>query len=235
MTVFSLLWCTSDPGPDFPGSRVSCFCSPGAGQSGRACAVAASGLPLDQWERACPASMRGSGHRPAPHEWGHACPARLAVLAVMAAASLPAWLCLQPGARALRAFSTAVSPTALPGKTGPRECLPRPLRALGEGRGRNIRPVKAAEVEPAPPRGGRGVSAPVPVPVPGPWLAWWESRACGCARCPGVAPFLAAGFCAGASARHQPARPSLLPSLRAPRASVSAPRSPAPAASDCAR
>nr|KAF6374605.1 mitochondrial ribosomal protein S35 [Pipistrellus kuhlii] len=38
----------------------------------------------------------------------------------MAAASLPAWLCLQPGARALRAFSTAVSPTTLPGKAGPR-------------------------------------------------------------------------------------------------------------------
>uniref|UniRef100_A0A8C9ICF9 Mitochondrial ribosomal protein S35 n=1 Tax=Piliocolobus tephrosceles TaxID=591936 RepID=A0A8C9ICF9_9PRIM len=39
-----------------------------------------------------------------------ACPFRLAVLAVMAAAALPAWLSLRSRARTLRAFSTAVSP-----------------------------------------------------------------------------------------------------------------------------
>ncbi|KAF6120428.1 mitochondrial ribosomal protein S35 [Phyllostomus discolor] len=38
----------------------------------------------------------------------------------MAAASFPAWLSLQPGARALRSFSTAVSPTTLAGTPSPR-------------------------------------------------------------------------------------------------------------------
>ncbi|XP_070266599.1 small ribosomal subunit protein mS35 isoform X2 [Myotis yumanensis] len=38
----------------------------------------------------------------------------------MAAALLPAWRCLQPGAGTLRAFSTAVSPTTLPGNPRPR-------------------------------------------------------------------------------------------------------------------
>ncbi|KAM5332905.1 small ribosomal subunit protein mS35 isoform 4-T4 [Glossophaga mutica] len=38
----------------------------------------------------------------------------------MAAASLPAWFCLQPGARSLRAFSTAVSPTTLGRTPSPR-------------------------------------------------------------------------------------------------------------------
>nr|KAF6369682.1 mitochondrial ribosomal protein S35 [Myotis myotis] len=37
----------------------------------------------------------------------------------MAAASLPAWRRLQPGARTLRAFSTAASPTTLPGNPRP--------------------------------------------------------------------------------------------------------------------
>ncbi|ELK33896.1 28S ribosomal protein S35, mitochondrial [Myotis davidii] len=123
----------------------------------------------------------------------------------MAAASLPAWRRLQPGARTLRAFSTAASPTTLPGNPRPRECLPRRLRALGEVRGRNIGPVEAAAVEPAPPGQGRG--------VPGS-AAWRESRACGSARRPGVAPFLAADCCAGASARHEPAPPSRGPALR---------------------
>ncbi|XP_019523563.1 PREDICTED: 28S ribosomal protein S35, mitochondrial [Hipposideros armiger] len=38
----------------------------------------------------------------------------------MAAAVFPAWFTLQPGARTLRAFSTAVSPATLAGRPGPR-------------------------------------------------------------------------------------------------------------------
>lgn len=133
---FFLFWaasCTFDSRAQFADSRVSCFFILGAGQE-----------PVSP-------SLRPQA-RPLGGE--HVCPLRLAVRAAMAAAALMALLALQPGARTLRAFSTAVS-QATP---SPRECLPRCLRAVGEVRGRETGPTMAAAVaEPAPPWGGRYV------------------------------------------------------------------------------
>ena len=78
-----------DSGFAFRGPRASCFSRPGAGQRSPACAVGPQARPLTR---------------------SRACPLRLAVLANMAAPSLPAWLALQTRGRTLRAFSTAVSP-----------------------------------------------------------------------------------------------------------------------------
>uniref|UniRef100_A0A8C0PGY1 Mitochondrial ribosomal protein S35 n=2 Tax=Canis lupus familiaris TaxID=9615 RepID=A0A8C0PGY1_CANLF len=50
----------------------------------------------------------------------------------MAAATLPAGLVLQPGARTLRAFCTSVTPAARSAIPSPRECQSRRLRALRE-------------------------------------------------------------------------------------------------------
>ena len=100
----------------FRGPRASCFSLPGAGPGSPACAVGPQARPLTR---------------------SRACPLPLAVLADMAAPSLPAWLALQTRARTLRAFSTAVSPVTGAPRLSPRECLPRRLRALGAVSERN--------------------------------------------------------------------------------------------------
>lgn len=64
----------------------------------------------------------------------------------MAAATLPAGLVLQPGARTLRAFCTSVTPAARSAIPSPRECQSRRLRALREVRGRDTESMMAAAV-----------------------------------------------------------------------------------------
>lgn len=70
-----------------------------------------------------------------PRARDRACPPRLAVCAAMAAAAPSAWLTLQPAARTLRAFSSAVSPATVAQKSRPRECLMRHFQALGRREG----------------------------------------------------------------------------------------------------
>lgn len=108
---------------------------------GRVCTPEGRGEPARQRPQARPRAR------------DRACPPRLAVFAAMAAAAPPAWLTLQPAARTLRAFSSAVSPATVAQKSRTRECLVRRLQALGR-RGRNIGPMMAAAVaQPALPGG----------------------------------------------------------------------------------
>lgn len=91
---------------------------------GRGCTPAGRGEPARQRPQTRPRAR------------DRACPPRLAVCAAMAAAAPSSWLTLQPAARTLRAFSSAVSPATVAQKSRPRKCLMRHFQALGRREGR---------------------------------------------------------------------------------------------------